>query len=173
MGILVKDYRAASRRAQGRDSSGLSGRMELSGFDTGTQRGRGSQREHDHEADFSLRFSLRLTFSASRWFAAYLSEVQAVLSRGDCALADVLLAIPSGGLTVKSFFQAMGEGALRRRDGVRGWPGEGMRAARRCNVRAALHFPGPWRRQRLFPEKIRAPQTLKRFSRKINATRRL
>ncbi|MCB0039976.1 MAG: hypothetical protein M9936_00815 [Caldilinea sp.] len=49
-----------------------------------------------------------------------MSEVQALLSRGDRALADVLLAIPSGGLTVNSFFQAMGEGALRRRDGVRG-----------------------------------------------------
>jgi len=96
--------------------------MELSGFDTGTQRGRGSQREHDHEADFSLRFSLRLSVSASRWFAAYLSEVQALLSRGDRALADVLLAIPSGGLTVKSFFQAMGDHGLAKEhyEGVTG-----------------------------------------------------
>lgn len=35
------------------------------------------------------------------------AEVQAVLSRGDRQLAAVLLAIPSGGLTVRSFFQAM------------------------------------------------------------------
>ena len=35
------------------------------------------------------------------------AEVQAVLSRGDRQLAEVLLAIPSGGLTVRSFFQAM------------------------------------------------------------------
>lgn len=35
------------------------------------------------------------------------AEVQAVLSRGDRRLAEVLLAIPSGGLTVRSFFQTM------------------------------------------------------------------
>jgi radical SAM superfamily enzyme YgiQ (UPF0313 family) len=35
------------------------------------------------------------------------AEVQAVLSRGDRRLAEVLLAIPSGGLSVRSFFQAM------------------------------------------------------------------
>jgi hypothetical protein len=35
------------------------------------------------------------------------AEVQAVLSRGDRALADVLLAIPSGSLTVRSFFDAL------------------------------------------------------------------
>lgn len=37
------------------------------------------------------------------------AEVQAVLSRGDRRLSQVLLAIPSGGLTVRSFFQAMEE----------------------------------------------------------------
>ncbi|MBV7327579.1 radical SAM protein [Chloroflexi bacterium TSY] len=35
------------------------------------------------------------------------AEVQAVLSRGDRALAQVLLEIPSGGLTVRTFFQTM------------------------------------------------------------------
>ena len=35
------------------------------------------------------------------------AEVQAVLSRGDRALAEVLVALPPGGLTVRSFFQAM------------------------------------------------------------------
>jgi radical SAM superfamily enzyme YgiQ (UPF0313 family) len=35
------------------------------------------------------------------------AEVQAVLSRGDRRLAEVLLTIPSGGLSVRSFFQAM------------------------------------------------------------------
>ena len=47
-----------------------------------------------------------------------------MLSRGDRRLADVLLAIPSGGLTVRSFFQAMddvraGQRALHRRVGRR------------------------------------------------------
>ena len=35
------------------------------------------------------------------------AEVQAVLSRGDRRLAEVLMAIPPGGLTVRSFFQAL------------------------------------------------------------------
>jgi radical SAM superfamily enzyme YgiQ (UPF0313 family) len=35
------------------------------------------------------------------------AEVQAVLSRGDRRLAEVLLAVPSGGLTVRSFFDTM------------------------------------------------------------------
>ena len=35
------------------------------------------------------------------------AEVQAVLSRGDRRLAELLLAIPDGGLTVRSFFQTM------------------------------------------------------------------
>ena len=42
------------------------------------------------------------------------AEVQAVLSRGDRQLADVLLAIPSGGLTVRSFFQAMADCGLEK-----------------------------------------------------------
>ncbi len=40
------------------------------------------------------------------------AEVQAVLSRGDRRLADVLLAIPSGGLSVKRFFETMAEQGL-------------------------------------------------------------
>ena len=35
------------------------------------------------------------------------AEVQAVLSRGDRRLAEVLLAVPTGGLTVRSFFDTM------------------------------------------------------------------
>jgi hypothetical protein len=42
------------------------------------------------------------------------AEVQAVLSRGDRRLADVLLAIPSGGLTVRSFFQTMADLGLEK-----------------------------------------------------------
>lgn len=42
------------------------------------------------------------------------AEVQAVLSRGDKRLVDVLLAIPSGGLTVRSFFQAMEAAGLEK-----------------------------------------------------------
>jgi radical SAM superfamily enzyme YgiQ (UPF0313 family) len=49
------------------------------------------------------------------------AEVQAVLSRGDRALAEVLLAIPSGGLTVKSFFQAMAEHGLQKEHYVGAW----------------------------------------------------
>jgi len=44
------------------------------------------------------------------------AEVQAVLSRGDRRLVDVLLAIPSGGLTVRSFFQAMAAAGLEKAD---------------------------------------------------------
>lgn len=40
------------------------------------------------------------------------AEVQAVLSRGDQRLVNVLLAIPSGGLTVRRFFQTMEEMGL-------------------------------------------------------------
>lgn len=40
------------------------------------------------------------------------AEVQAVLSRGDRSLAGVLLAIPSGQFTVRSFFQAMADQGL-------------------------------------------------------------
>ena len=56
------------------------------------------------------------------------AEVQAVLTRGDRRLADVLLAIPSGGLTVRSFFQAMADLRARRRSttSARG------RSVRRC-----------------------------------------
>ena len=49
------------------------------------------------------------------------AEVQAVLSRGDRALADVLLAIPSGGLTVKSFFQAMADHGLAKEHYTGAW----------------------------------------------------
>ncbi|NJN83186.1 MAG: radical SAM protein [Caldilineaceae bacterium] len=44
------------------------------------------------------------------------AEVQAVLSRGDRRLADVLLAIPSGGLTIRSFFAAMEEQGVDRQN---------------------------------------------------------
>lgn len=44
------------------------------------------------------------------------AEVQAVLSRGDRRLVDVLLASPSGGLTVRSFFQAMAAAGLEKAD---------------------------------------------------------
>ena len=49
------------------------------------------------------------------------AEVQAVLSRGDRRLAEVLLAIPSGGLTVRSFFQTMREVGLEREHYVGAW----------------------------------------------------
>src|SRR5690606_15962154 len=40
------------------------------------------------------------------------AEVQAILSRGDRELARVLMAIPPGGLSVRSFFQAMRDQGL-------------------------------------------------------------
>lgn len=46
------------------------------------------------------------------------AEVQAVLSRGDRRLADVLLSIPSGGLTVRSFFRGLAEQGLDKDDYV-------------------------------------------------------
>ncbi len=49
------------------------------------------------------------------------AQVQAVLSRGDARLADVLERIPSGGLTVKSFFQAMAECGLEREQYIGRW----------------------------------------------------
>lgn len=49
------------------------------------------------------------------------AEVQAVLSRGDRALAKVLLDIPSGGLTVKSFFQALAAQGLDKEHYVGAW----------------------------------------------------
>jgi radical SAM superfamily enzyme YgiQ (UPF0313 family) len=49
------------------------------------------------------------------------AEVQAVLSRGDRQLADVLLAIPSGGLTVRTFFQTMAELGLAREQYTGRW----------------------------------------------------
>ncbi len=49
------------------------------------------------------------------------AEVQAVLSRGDRRLAEVLLAIPSGGLTVRSFFRAMADAGLDKADYVGTW----------------------------------------------------
>lgn len=49
------------------------------------------------------------------------AEVQAVLSRGDRRLAQVLLAIPSGGLTVKTFFAAMDAMGLQREQYVGAW----------------------------------------------------
>ncbi|MBK8049202.1 MAG: radical SAM protein [Anaerolineales bacterium] len=42
------------------------------------------------------------------------AEVQAILSRGDRRLADVLLAIPPGGLSVRTFFQTLAEHGLDR-----------------------------------------------------------
>ncbi|MEZ4559020.1 MAG: hypothetical protein R2854_21730 [Caldilineaceae bacterium] len=42
------------------------------------------------------------------------AEVQAVLSRGDRRMADVLLAIPSGELSVRTFFETMAALGLRR-----------------------------------------------------------
>ena len=49
------------------------------------------------------------------------AEVQAVLSRGDRRLVDVLLAIPSGGLTVRSFFNALAEAGLDREHYIGDW----------------------------------------------------
>jgi hypothetical protein len=49
------------------------------------------------------------------------AEVQAVLSRGDRRLAEVLLAIPSGGLTVRSFFGAMAAVGLDKDHYVGAW----------------------------------------------------
>ena len=49
------------------------------------------------------------------------AEVQAVLSRGDRRLADVLLAIPSGGLTVRSFFQTMEDLGLEKEQYTGRW----------------------------------------------------
>ena len=46
------------------------------------------------------------------------AEVQAVLSRGDRRLADVLLAIEPGTLSVRSFFQTMEAQGLDRADYV-------------------------------------------------------
>jgi radical SAM superfamily enzyme YgiQ (UPF0313 family) len=49
------------------------------------------------------------------------AEVQAVLSRGDRRLAAVLLAIDSGGLSVRSFFQALADAGLDKDDYVGRW----------------------------------------------------
>jgi radical SAM superfamily enzyme YgiQ (UPF0313 family) len=49
------------------------------------------------------------------------AEVQAVLSRGDRGLAEVLLVIPSGGLTVRSFFQAMADLGLEKEHYTGAW----------------------------------------------------
>jgi radical SAM superfamily enzyme YgiQ (UPF0313 family) len=49
------------------------------------------------------------------------AEVQAVLSRGDRRLAEVLLAIPSGGLTVRTFFQTMQQHGLDKIQYVGRW----------------------------------------------------
>ncbi|MEM7532040.1 MAG: radical SAM protein [Chloroflexota bacterium] len=49
------------------------------------------------------------------------AEVQAVLSRGDQRLADVLLTIPSGQLSVRRFFAAMQECGLDREHYVGKW----------------------------------------------------
>jgi radical SAM superfamily enzyme YgiQ (UPF0313 family) len=50
------------------------------------------------------------------------AEVQAVLSRGDRRLAEVLLSIPSGGLSVRSFFDIMERVGLDRDEYVGEWP---------------------------------------------------
>jgi radical SAM superfamily enzyme YgiQ (UPF0313 family) len=49
------------------------------------------------------------------------AEVQAVLSRGDRRLADVLLAIPSGALTARTFFQTMQQCGLDKTQYVGRW----------------------------------------------------
>jgi radical SAM superfamily enzyme YgiQ (UPF0313 family) len=49
------------------------------------------------------------------------AEVQAVLSRGDRRLAEVLLAIPSGGLSVRTFFQTMADLGLEREHYIGRW----------------------------------------------------
>ncbi len=49
------------------------------------------------------------------------AEVQAVLSRGDRRLAEVLLALPSGGLSVRSFFQTMAQCGLEREHYIGRW----------------------------------------------------
>lgn len=49
------------------------------------------------------------------------AEVQAVLSRGDRRLAEVLLAIPAGGLSVRSFFQTMERLGLEKDQYVGRW----------------------------------------------------
>jgi radical SAM superfamily enzyme YgiQ (UPF0313 family) len=49
------------------------------------------------------------------------AEVQAVLARGDRRLAEVLLAIPPGGLSVRSFFRAMTEAGLDKEHYVGAW----------------------------------------------------
>jgi radical SAM superfamily enzyme YgiQ (UPF0313 family) len=49
------------------------------------------------------------------------AEVQAVLSRGDRRLAEVLLAVPSGGLSVRSFFQTMADLGLEKEHYIGRW----------------------------------------------------
>ena len=49
------------------------------------------------------------------------AEVQAILSRGDSRVAEVLLAIPSGGLTVRSFFAAMTDQGLDKEHYTGAW----------------------------------------------------
>lgn len=49
------------------------------------------------------------------------AEVQAVLSRGDRRLAEVLMAIPSGELSVRSFFNALEAAGLDREHYVGNW----------------------------------------------------
>lgn len=49
------------------------------------------------------------------------AEVQAVLSRGDRRLAEVLLAIPSGSLTARAFFRAMEDCGLDKENYLGRW----------------------------------------------------
>jgi radical SAM superfamily enzyme YgiQ (UPF0313 family) len=49
------------------------------------------------------------------------AEVQAVLSRGDRRLAEVLLAVPSGSLSVRSFFQTMADLGLEKEHYIGRW----------------------------------------------------
>ncbi|MCB9162108.1 MAG: radical SAM protein [Caldilineaceae bacterium] len=49
------------------------------------------------------------------------AEVQAVLSRGDRRMADVLLAIPSGELSVRTFFETMAALGLEKEHYVGAW----------------------------------------------------
>lgn len=49
------------------------------------------------------------------------AEVQAVLSRGDRRLAEVLLAIPAGGVTVRNFFETMAALGLEKEHYIGRW----------------------------------------------------
>ena len=62
------------------------------------------------------RHGVEVRADAPEW-----AEVQAVLARGDRRLAEVLLAIPAGGLSVRSFFQAMADAGLEKEHYIGAW----------------------------------------------------